>query len=217
MRRLLLYSMLAVAGWAAPTWQQEPPDKFAARPEVQAVVDWANFDRPLMVAAIYHETNRVRRQLGLVAFTHLAKLDEAADLKAVFGTLQVELTHENPLPLTAKPADRVRAVGLAYREVAENIGRLGLFDLPAGQTQVGVRKRDGRYEYYHLDSKQPVGRPTYAAFAAAVVAAWMNSPSHRAHIVNPALVSLGCGARPCRDLTNGHEQVYAVQVFFRPR
>jgi uncharacterized protein YkwD len=217
MRRLLLYSMLSAASWATPNWQQEPSEKFAARPEVQAVVDWAKFDRPLMAAAIYHETNRVRRKLGLTAFTHLAKLDEAADLKAAFGTLQVELTHQNPLPLTATPADRVRTVGLAYRAVAENIGRLGLFDLPAGRTQVGVRKRDGRDEYYHLDSKQPVGRPTYAAFAAAVVAAWMNSPPHRTHIVNPDLVSLGCAARPCRDLTNGHEQVYAVQVFIRPR
>lgn len=217
MRRLLLYSVLAVAGWAAPVWQQEPPDKFAARPEVQAPVDWANLDQPLMVAAIFHETNRVRRQLGLVAFTHLAQLDEAADLKAVIGTLQGGLTHENPLPLTATPTDRVRAVGLVHREVAENIGRLGLLDLPAGRTQVGVRQREGRDEYYHLDSKQPVGRRTYAAFAAAVVAAWMNSPPHRANIVNPALVSLGCGARPCRDLANGHEQIYAVQVFFRPR
>jgi uncharacterized protein YkwD len=217
MRCLLISSVLAVAGWGAPTWQQEPPEVFAVRPEVQAAVDWAKFDQPLMIAAIFHETNRVRRRLGLVPFTHLPKLVEAADLKAVIGTLQGGLTHENPLPLTATPAARVRAVGLAYREVAENIGRLGLLDLPAGRTQVGVRKRDGRDEYHHLENGQPVGRRTYAGFAAVVVAAWMNSPPHRANIVNPALVSLGCGARPCRDLTNGHEQIYAVQLFFTPR
>jgi uncharacterized protein YkwD len=56
-----------------------------------------------------------------------------------------------------------------------------------------------------------------AAFAAAVVQAWMNSPSHRANIVNPGFLSLGCGARVCRDLANRHEQIYATQVFFTPR
>ncbi len=25
---------------------------------------------------------------------------------------------------------------------------------------------------------------------------------------------LGCGVRACRDLANGHEQIYAVQGFF---
>jgi uncharacterized protein YkwD len=170
-----------------------------------------------MVAAIFHETNRVRQQLGLVPFTHRSELDDAADLKVAIGVLQGELSHENPVPFTATPADRVRAVGLAYRQVAENIARLEIIDLPAGVTQVGVRKRDGRDEYYHLDTKQTVAVRTYAGFAAAVVQAWMNSPPHRANILNPELQSLGCGARTCRDLTNRHEQVYATQVFFTPR
>lgn len=218
MKRTVIFALVAAVGWAAPDWQQQlPPEEFAQLPEVQAVIDFARFDQSLMVAAIFHETNRVRRQLGLVPFTHLAKLDQAADLKAAIGVMQGELSHHNPMPLTATPADRVRAVGLSYRVVAENIARLGILDLPAGTTQVGVRKREGRDEYYHLDSKRTVGPRTYAGFAAMVVQAWMNSPSHRANIVNPEFLSLGCGARTCRDLANRHEQVYATQVFFTPR
>jgi len=217
MKRFAVYIMLATAVWAAPDRPQLPPEEFARLPELQAAVDFAKFDQPLMVAAIFHETNRVRRQLGLVPFTYLSKLDAAADLKAAVGVLQGELSHTNPVPLTATPADRVRAVGLSYRQVAENIGRLAILDLPAGITQVGVRKRGGRDEYYHLDTLRSVERRTYAGFAAAVVLAWMNSPPHRANLVNPDFQSLGCGARTCRDLTNGHEQIYAVQVFFTPR
>lgn len=215
MKRLLLFVLLGSAVGAAD-WPALTPAEFAARPEVQSPIDPQKFDQPLLVAAIFHETNRVRRSLGLAPFTTVARLDEAADLKAVFGTLQFGLTHQNPLPLTATPADRVRSVGLSYRQVAENIGLLGLLDV-ATRTQVGLRKRDGRDEYYHLDSGKPVERRTYALFAAAVVAAWMNSPPHRANIVNPAFVSLGCGARPCRDLMSGQDQIYAVQVFFTPR
>ncbi|HWA25952.1 MAG TPA: CAP domain-containing protein [Lacunisphaera sp.] len=193
------------------------PAEFAVRPELQAEIDVGHFDGPLLAAAIFHETNRVRRSLGVPPFTAVPKLDEAADLKAVFGTLQSELSHQNPLPYTATPADRVRAVGLQYRQVAENIGRLGLLDLPASRTQVALRHRNGRDEYFHLDTWRPIARRTYAMFAAAVVEAWMESPPHRANIVNPALVSLGCSARPGRDLANGQDQIYAVQVFFTPK
>ena len=218
MKRLVIFALFAATGWAAPDWQQQlPPEEFARLPEVQAVIDFATFDQPLMVAAIFHETNRVRRQRGLAPFTHRARLDEAADLKAAIGVMQGELSHSNPIPLTATPADRVRAVGLSYRLVAENIARLGILDLPAGTTQVGVRKREGRDEYYQLDTNRTVGPRTYAGFAAAVVQAWMNSPLHRANIVNPEFLSLGCGARVCLDLANRHEQIYATQVFFTPR
>ena len=185
MKWLLLYTILVGAGWAATDRQQLPGEEFARLPEVQAGIDCAKFDQPLLVAAIFQETNRVRRQLGLVPFTHLPKLDEAADLKATIGVLQGELSHENPLPLTATPTDRVRAVGLSYRQVAENIARLGVLDLPVGNTQLGVRKREGRDEYYQLETKRTVEPRTYAGFAAAVVQAWMNSPPHRANILNP--------------------------------
>src|SRR6218665_2009791 len=71
------------------------PEEFAALPAAQARIDPADFDRPRMNAAIFHETNRVRRQLGLPAFTHLAKLDDAADLKASVGVLESEVKHTN--------------------------------------------------------------------------------------------------------------------------
>lgn len=216
MKKLVIFATLAAAGWAAPERQQLRSEEFARLPEVQAAIDFASFDQPLMVAAIFHETNRVRRQMGLVPFTHLSKLDEAADLKAAIGVMQGELSHQNPIPLTATPADRVRAVGLSYRQVAENLARLGILDLPAGLNQAGVRKRAGRDEYYQLDTKRTLEPRTYAGFATAVVQAWMDSPAHRANIVNPGFQSLGCGARTCRDLANRHEQIYATQVFFTP-
>jgi uncharacterized protein YkwD len=214
----LFVFIASIPAWlGAADWPTMTPGEFAGRPEVQARVNFAEFDADLMGAAIFHETNRVRRELGLAPFAHLAKLDAAGDLKAAIGVVQGELVHENPLPLTATPADRVKAVGVAYRQVAENIARLTLFDLPAGTTQVGVRERNGRTEYYHLDTKRAVELRSYAGFAESVVRSWMNSPGHRANIVNPALTALGCAARPCRSPLNQQEQIYAVQVFCTPR
>ncbi len=193
------------------------PAEFAALPAVQERVDFDDFDSDLMAAAIFHATNRTRAQLGLTPFAHLPALDRAATQKASIGILQGKLTHENPLPLTATPADRVRAVGVDYRMVAENIAQQSLLDLPPGVTEVGVRQRGGRNEFYRVDTKQPVALKSYADFAEAVVLAWMKSPGHRANLVNPEFTSLGCAARPIRSPVARHEQVYAVQVFCAPR
>jgi uncharacterized protein YkwD len=210
------FLLLVIMGPGATVGRALSPEEFGRQPEVQARITIEDFNPALMSTAIFHETNRVRGQLGLPAFTHLPELDEAADLKAAVGVVQRELVHENPLPSTATPADRVRAVGLDFREVAENIARLGVFDLPGGSTQVAVRQRDGRTEFLHPGTNRLVANQSYAAFAAAVVRSWMNSPGHRANIVNPRLTSLGCAARTCRSPVAGHAQIYAVQVFFTP-
>ncbi len=212
---VLALALLARAA-GAPDWPAMPPAEFARRPEVLARIEPASLDRDLLAAAILHETNRVRQRLGLPRFVHVSKLDEAADLKAAGGAVQLDLRHENPLPLTATPAERVRYTGLAYREVSENIARLALLDLPAGSTQVGVRPREGRAEYFRLDTGATVVNSTYARFAAMVVEAWMNSPPHRANIVNRDLTALGCAVRRCPSPNGQFEQVYAVQVFMRP-
>ncbi|MDQ5980034.1 MAG: hypothetical protein QG602_3009 [Verrucomicrobiota bacterium] len=214
---LLLFLLLFAVRAAAAEWQAMKPEDFAALPAVQERVDFGDFDTDLMAAAIFHATNRVRGQLGLAPFAHLPALDRAATQKATIGILQGKLTHENPLPLTATPADRVRASGVDYRAVAENIAQQSLLDLPPGVTEVGVRLRGGHNEFYRVDNKQPVQLQSYAAFADKVVRAWMNSPGHRANLVNPEFTSLGCAARPIRSPVARHEQVYAVQVFCTPR
>ncbi len=214
---LLFGLLLLTVRSSAADWQAMKPEEFAALPEAQARVDFADFDADLMAAAIFQATNRVRTQLGLAPFAHLPALDRAATQKASIGILQGRLTHENPLPLTATPADRVRAVGVDYRAVAENIAQQSLLDLPPGVTEVGVRQRGGRNEFYRVDTRQPVRLLSYAAFADNVVRAWMNSPGHRANLVNPLFTSLGCAARPIRSPVARHEQVYAVQVFCTPR
>lgn len=211
--------LLCFAGAAlarAADWYALSPDAFARRPEVQERIEPANFRNDLLAAAIFHEANRQRTKLGLPVFAHVAKLDEAADLKATMGVVELTFSHTSALPLTATPADRVQYVGLDYSRVAENIARLAAYDLPGDVTTLGVRERNGISEFYRLDTGRPPEMQTYAGFAAKVVASWMKSPGHRENLVNPLYTSLGCAARPCRGLASGQQQIYAVQVFFTP-
>ena len=205
-----------VASGHAVDWYQYSPEQFAVQPITQARIDPADFDGQLMAAAIFHETNRVRLQQGLPRFTHAAQLDVAATRKATLGVLEIEVRHTSDFPFSATPGERVKSAGLDYERVAENIARIGSYDLPEGMTRLGVRQRNGRDEFYRLDTGRPPELQTYAGFATQVVASWMASPGHRANILDPRLVSLGCAARPCRSLISRHEQIYAVQVFFTP-
>ena len=205
-----------VASGHAGDWYALSPEEFAAQPVVQVRIDPEEFDRTLMAAAIFQETNRVRRQLGLVPFTHVARLDVAAERKATFGILETELRHTSDFPFAATPADRVKAAGLDYARVSENLARISSYDLPAGMSQLGVRKRNGRDEFYRTDTGKPPELQSYAGFATQVVASWMKSPGLRENIVDSRLVSLSCAARPCRSLISHHEQIYAVQVFLTP-
>jgi len=215
--------IFVVAGWLgaaanvpAIDWYQFSPEEFAVQPIADARIDPADFDETLMAAAIFHETNRVRRRQGLPRFTHVAKLDVAAACKASLGVFEVEVRHTSDFPFSATPAERVKSTGLDYERVAENIARIGSYDLPEGMTRLGVRQRHGRDEFYRLDTGRPPELQTYAGFATQVVESWMKSPGHRANILDPNLASLGCAARPCRSLVSRHEQIYAVQVFFTP-
>ena len=205
-----------VASGHARDWYALSPEEFAAQPAVQARIDPEKFDGTLLAAAIFQETNRVRRQLGLVRFTHVAKLDVAAERKASLGVFETELKHTSDFPFAATPADRVKAAGLDYARVAENLARISSYDLPAGMSQLGVRKRNGSDEFYRTDTGRPPELQTYVGFATQVVASWMKSPGHHDNIVDPRFLSLGCAARPCRSFISRHEQIYAMQVFFTP-
>lgn len=208
LRSCLLWSISAVTVAAAPAqdWQQ---------PELDARIDAASFDRALLATAIFHESNRVRRQLGLRPYLRLPKLDEAADLEAAVGRATQPPSHINPFPGIGTPLQRVEHVGLKPREVAENIALLSIYDIDPS-VGVGVTVRKGRRQFVHPETGENLKAATYRGFAAKVVEAWMKSPGHRANLANPNLLYLGCSVQPTVTVT-GVDSLFCVQVFFTPR
>jgi uncharacterized protein YkwD len=173
----------------------------------------ATLDEPRLAREIFAETNRVRGRLGLPAFRADARLDGAAETQARIGHLQRPVSHTLPFPSIATPLDRVRAMGVAARLVSENLAVLSAFDAPHGAQFYRLR---GETELRDSVTGRVLRRHTYASFAAAIVEAWMNSPGHRANIVDPRLEALGCAVQGLagRDST---ESVFAVQVFATPQ
>lgn len=184
---------------------------FAA--QLTDTIDPASLDEPLLARAIFDETNRVRAQLGLQLFRAEAKLDDAAETQARLGAVFRPPSHTNPFPLIATPLDRVKYAGLEPDFVAENIGQIAIYDVPSG-TSIYYLKNDRTLR--DARNGQPVRTHTYAGFAQAIVQAWMNSPGHRANVVNPALRYLGCAAKVSRS-QDDIPMIFAVQAFYTPR
>jgi uncharacterized protein YkwD len=214
--KLLIFGAAAVlaagAGQTRPA--NDPAPDFWRQPTLDQPINHATFDRQLMARAIFHETNRVREKLGLRPFGALPKLDEAADLEASVGKVYQPPSHTNPFPLIGTPLERVKFVGLNPGQVAENIALLSIYDLGMS-VGVGMTIREGRRYFVHPETHEELKPATYRKFAANVVQGWMDSPPHRANIVNPALLYLGCSVQPTTNLL-GVGQLFCVQVFFTP-
>lgn len=199
-------------------WSDRPPAlgpaDFLAAPEMAEPVAPATMNARRLAAAIFHETNRVRLNLGLPAFQPLPQLDEAAVLQASYSALNLTSGHTQPFPHLAMPVDRVRSVGLNPGSVSENAAVLPLWHLAPGQSVTVEQRPEGKTMIDPNTGKPPVWH-TYASFAAAVVQAWLDSPGHRENLLNRDSEFLGCGARSGRSIT-GIDVVAAVQVFYRP-
>lgn len=215
-RRLVLLATVVAAGAAAPTaaaYIKLAPGEFARISALDEPLSVAQLDKELLAAAIFHETNRVRSQLGLKPFRGDEPLDSAAETQADIGSLFRPPSHTNPFLFIATPVDRVRQAGLDPSLVAENIALISVFNIPSG-TGLFQLKDDPRFR--DVRTGEPAGLHTYRSYAVNVVEEWMNSPGHRANIVNPRFQFLGCAVRETKSLT-GIDMVFAVQVFHTPK
>lgn len=143
-----------------------------------------------LTAALLAETNRVRREHGCRPLRPMRELNAAADDQATYMALTLHAAHANVLYGQATVLERVHRHGLEPAMVAENVA-----SQPAA--------RDA-------------GPSACAVIAAGLVEAWMNSPGHRANLLNRDFTHLGCAARIAPGFADT-EYVFGAQVFSRLR
>ncbi|HVZ66071.1 MAG TPA: CAP domain-containing protein [Lacunisphaera sp.] len=213
---LLVLVLLSVGlATTSPRQDEKAAEESPRQPELQGALEIGSYRPALMASAIFQETNRVRRRAGLRPFRSMPKLDEAADLQAGIGALLPGVDHHNPFPGLGDIADRVHAVGLEYTLLAENIALTMTLDVTDVGGGVTVEGRDANRHYTDEKTGRTLVPLTYAGFAAVVVKQWMDSPGHRANILNPQLRYLGCSAHWRHDYTD-LDTLYSVQVFMTP-
>lgn len=152
------------------------------------------FDHSLLSRAIFAESNRARLAHGVPPLETDPRLDAAADEQATYMALVLRAEHDNAIPGEHAVTDRVAREGLIGNSVAENVLMM--------QALRPVPATDRNY--------------TYASYATFLVDAWMNSPGHRANLLNPDFGYLGCAARLARGILPGDQRIFASQVFLDP-
>ena len=128
------------------------------------------------------------------------------------------LSHDEPSSGQAAPVtslDRLMRQGLRPHATAENIAFNLLPDIAPGRLFY-TRLVNGHPVYSYQPGGPPLRTHVYDDFARAMVAQWMRSPPHRAHILNPEYHFLGVGVALAHR--RGHpDTIYGVQEFFTPR
>ncbi len=167
--------------WITANYELFTPATFRFYPPALQVMDQDHLDVGLLGAAIFFATNAEREKHKLPLFRTSRALMACAYEHSREMALERFFSHENPHdPAKRTPWQRMEAKGLKSGERAENI---------AMRTTNGL---------------------TYVAFADEMVKLWMNSPSHRATILNRNLLFLGCGVHAC---TCPKFHLYATQNF----
>lgn len=177
----LLSAAQDAAEWTATDYARFTPDTFRQHPPAQQVMDREKLDHALLNAALFFATNTERVKHKLPPFQPSRALTQSAFEHSRDMALQGFFSHQNPKQAAKRtPWQRMAAQGVHGGYRAENI---------AMRTARTV---------------------TYLDAADALLKQWMNSPGHRANILNAKFTCLGCGAHFCRT---AKLQLYATQNF----
>jgi uncharacterized protein YkwD len=215
--RRLVHLLVALGSpWvsvAAPAadYTRLAPEKFGALPRLAERIELGNYDRALLAAAIFHETNRVRRAHDRKPLRFDPRLDEAADLQAGMAAMSGQYDHSNPLLGRETVSARARESGLPDGLVAENVASTPLLEIDE-ERGVNIQRNGEERLFRDVVTGKPLPARTYGDLARVVVRQWMDSPRHRANILNRDLRYLGCSVRHAKN-PQGLDLLISVQVF----
>lgn len=170
-------------------------ESFFAQPVSQQTIVLDNPDTLLLDVALFQATNEARRAAGLSTLQYDQSLFQAARNHAASMIQYDYVSHEDLYQLSELTLlKRIQNQTNRFGRIAENIGQYQTIDTPEWY---GVRfnRRSQRYEYLDSESKQPYRPYTYASYARYAVLQWLNSPHHRANLLNPLFTHVGCAVR----------------------
>ena len=173
-------------------------ESFKSLEEANSSIDFGDIDYALLQAAVLYETNRIRQKFGKPLFIHSDSLERSAMMHAMDMAEDGFFSHNNPRD-SRKRRFTDRTALFSSRGAAENIA-----------TTFGIQYTAGT----SVSSISDIPPHTYNSFAEALVDSWMNSPGHRANILDSKGYEyhyLGCGVCPIPG--DRWHKFYAVQNF----
>jgi uncharacterized protein YkwD len=199
--------------WNHSYYREYDVDDFRSYGPANQILDFDNLDYPLLNAAIFYESNRMRIQNGVKSFIHSRALEEAAFLHAKDMAELNFFSHHNPYDGEKRtPFQRMALFGIDGGHRAENIAEMFGIQYEPG-TQI-MQPEKGAKVFRTYRTGTVIQNHTYISFSEALLRGWMKSPGHRANIMKENLKYLGCGAFHYEDASFFDiDQFKAVQNF----
>lgn len=191
MERLIAYCLIALttmitrpafAQWTTDMYNQYDYTNYTDYPDFNRSVETTGFDADLLEAAVFYETNRQRALNGLPLFEYSYNLEVCAHNHSVDMVNYDFFDHESPVSGKKTLEERLAIVEMDEIAMAEG-------------------------ENIAITPLQS----SYTATAKSLVQQWMNSPGHRANILDPDFTHLGCGVAFYRHSSTIH--IKATQNF----
>ncbi|QMW00661.1 CAP domain-containing protein [Spirosoma foliorum] len=152
-------------------------------------------DTLLLDIALFQATNEARRQAGLSPLLYDRALYQAARNHAQSMIDHNYYGHEDFYNLSELTVQkRIGKQTNQFERFAENIGQYQTIDTPDWFC-ARLNKRTHQYEYMDSQTSQIFQPYTYASYARYAVKQWINSPHHRANLLNPLFTHVGCAGR----------------------
>jgi uncharacterized protein YkwD len=177
--------------WDPSLYGKFDHESFRDSPYVDRPVVFGDVDYHLLHAAIFFETNRVRTMNGQPPFVHSRALEKIAHEHSRDMVAHGFFSHESVVEGRETMTKRLATVGIANAPAAENIAYFPALEYEAGKPVFTPAQNGGYFSYTFKG--EPLGKRTYLSAARAVVDHWMNSPLHRANILNARYTYLGVG------------------------
>ncbi|WP_144605736.1 CAP domain-containing protein [Algoriphagus algorifonticola] len=152
----------------------------------------SDIDYPLLHAAIFYVSNEFRERNRLKPFIYSDRIerlsaDHAADMvKYNFYGHFSKIRNKRTL------RDRFQIVGLNPSGIAENISSTAAIQYEYGR-KVNRPQSPGIFTYMS-NKREVIPNHTYLSYAKAIVQLWMDSPGHRANILNPGFIYMAAGS-----------------------
>ncbi len=152
--------------------------------------------------------------LSFVAVNLQSLLWQSSDwlVGAVLPATVVDLTNKERSDLTLSSLNRNPLLDEAAKLKAEDMAKKHYFShYSPDNVSPWYWFNQVNYDYLHAGENLAI----YFTDSEAIVNAWMNSPSHRANIVDQKYTEIGVGT--AKGIYNGYKTVYVVQLFGTPK
>ena len=150
-------------------------------------------DYALLNAAIFYMTNVERVKKRLPTFKHSNSLEKAARSHSADMVKYNFLSHTSKVKGKKSVKNRLEQVKIRGTAIGENIAVQFLLELESNEPfyPPSVNKNGTFSKEYR---GKPIANHTYLNCAKSLVKRWMESPPHRANILDRDFNYLGCGA-----------------------